>query len=251
VRAVTSVADLKPGELRLLPAGEAALVVELGDTIDPAINACVHRLDAAIAAAHLAGVVETIPTYRSILVSFDPAATSADALGDAIRALAGAADTGPAAAGRRWLIPAAFGGEYGEDLEEVARRVALSPAEVVRLHETTDYRVYMIGFSPGFAYLGTLAEALRLPRRENPRLKTPAGTVMQGGAQAAISPTAMPSGWHLLGRTPVRLFDLARDPPFLLAPGDHVRLVAIPASDYQRLAADAERGALVVESERL
>jgi KipI family sensor histidine kinase inhibitor len=240
-----------PTQLRFLPAGEAALVVELGDTIDPAINARVHRLDAAIAAARLGGVVETIPTYRSILVSFDPEAASAEALGDAIRALAGAADAALAAAGRRWLIPAAFGGEYGEDLEDVARRVELSPAEVVKRHEATDYRVYMLGFSPGFAYLGTLDEALRLPRRENPRLKTPAGTVMQGGAQAAISPTAMPSGWHLLGRTPVRLFDLARDPPFLLAPGDHVRLVAIPAADFARLAADAEHGTLKVESAAL
>jgi KipI family sensor histidine kinase inhibitor len=238
-------------ELRLLPAGEAGLVVELGDAIDPAINARVHRLDAAIGAARLPGVIETIPTYRSILVSFDPEAASPEALGSAIRALAGSAEDASAAAGHRWFMPTAFGGEYGEDLEEVARRVELSPAEVVKRHEAADYRVYMLGFSPGFAYLGTLPEALRLPRRETPRLKTPAGTVMQGGAQAAISPTAMPSGWHLLGRTPVRLFDLARDPPFLLAPGDHVRLVAIPAADFPRLAADAERGALRVESEAL
>jgi KipI family sensor histidine kinase inhibitor len=246
VHAVTS-----PSDLRLLPAGEAALVVELGDTIDPAVNERIHRLDAAIAAAAIPGIVETIPTYRSILVSFDPALSSVDALGTAIRALAGKAGAAQAAAGRRWFVPAAFGGAYGEDLDDVARRVELSPAEVVALHEATDYRVYMLGFSPGFAYLGTLPEKLRLPRRENPRLKTPAGTVMQGGTQAAISPTAMPSGWHLLGRTPVRLFDLARDPPFLLAPGDHVRFVAIPAADFPRLAADAERGTLTVESQGL
>jgi KipI family sensor histidine kinase inhibitor len=237
--------------LRLLSAGEAALVVELGDAIDPAINARVHRLDAAIAAARLPGVVETIPTYRSILVCFDPLATEAAALGAAIRALAADLAHAPAAAGRRWIIPAAFGGEHGEDLAEVARRVSLSPAEVVALHTAADYRVYMLGFSPGFAYLGALPRPLHLPRREVPRLKTPAGTVMQGGAQAAISPTAMPSGWHLLGRTPVRLFDLARDPPFLLAPGDHVRFVAIPSADYVRLAADSERGRLRVESEVL
>jgi KipI family sensor histidine kinase inhibitor len=238
-------------DLRLLPAGEAGLVVELGDAIDPAINARVHRLDAAIAAANLPGIVETVPTYRSILISFDPAVASFDALGTAIRALAAPTHAAHVPAGRRWFMPAAFGGEHGEDLEDVARRVKLSPAEVVALHEATDYRVYMLGFSPGFAYLGTLPEALRLPRRENPRLKTPAGTVMQGGAQAAISPTAMPSGWHLLGRTPVKLFDLARDPPFLLAPGDHVRFVAIPAADFPRLAGEAERRTLRLESEAL
>lgn len=237
--------------VRLLPAGEAALVVELGEAIDPAVNQRVHQLDAAIAAAKLAGVVETVPTYRSILVGFDPLATDAATLGAAITALAAQDFSHAAPTGRRWFIPVAFGGEYGEDLDDVARRTKLSSAEVVALHTAEDYRVYMIGFSPGFAYLGTLPKALHLPRRETPRLKTPAGSVMQGGAQAAISPTAMPSGWHILGRTPVRIFDLAAARPFLLSPGDHVRFVAVPAARFIGLAALAERGALVPDSEAL
>ncbi|MBL8838541.1 MAG: allophanate hydrolase subunit 1, partial [Alphaproteobacteria bacterium] len=144
-----------------------------------------------------------------------------------------------------------FGGAYGEDLDDVARRTNLSTAEVVALHTEADYRVYMLGFSPGFAYLGALPKALHLPRRETPRLKTPAGSVMQGGAQAAISPTAMPSGWHILGRTPVRIFDLAAARPFLLSPGDHVRFVAVPPARFTGLAALAERGALAPDSEAL
>ncbi len=236
---------------RLLAAGEAALVVELGETIDAAVNQRVHVLDAAIAAAKLAGVVETVPTYRSILVSFDPLATDAEALGAAIAAIAAGDLDHAAPSGRRWFIPVAFGGEYGEDLEDVARRTALSTDEVVRLHTAEDYRVYMLGFSPGFAYLGTLPKPLHLPRRETPRLKTPAGSVMQGGAQAAISPTAMPSGWHILGRTPVRIFDLAAAQPFLLAPGDHVRFVAIAPARFAGLAALAEQGKLVPDSEAL
>jgi len=223
-------------ELRLLPAGEAALLVELGDTIDPDLNEAVHRLDAAINRAELDGVVETVPTYRSILVSFDPTRTTAPALAAAISALKTAAGDANATERRRWFVPVCFGGAHGEDLVEVASRAGLSAEAVVDLHCAADYRVYMLGFSPGFAYLGGLPEALHLPRRENPRAVTPAGSFMQGGSQAALSPVAMPSGWHLIGRTPLCLFDPGRSQPFPLAPGDRVRLVAIGAGDFDRMA---------------
>jgi KipI family sensor histidine kinase inhibitor len=228
--------DTGLAELRLLPAGEAALLVELGDAIDPDLNDAVHRLDAAINRAELEGVVETVPTYRSILVSFDPTRTTASALGTAISALGTAAGEAVATKRRRWFVPVCFGGAHGEDLTAVAERAGLSAAAVVKLHCAADYRVYMLGFSPGFAYLGGLPEALHQPRRENPRAVTPAGSFMQGGAQAALSPVAMPSGWHLIGRTPLRLFDPGRSQPFLLAPGDRVRLVAIDAERFDELA---------------
>jgi KipI family sensor histidine kinase inhibitor len=229
-------ADTGVAELRLLPAGEAALLVELGDIIDPDLNEAVHRLDAAINRAELDGVVETVPTYRSILVSFDPTRTTAPALAAAISALKTAAGETNATKRRRWFVPVCFGGEYGEDLAGVAERAGLSPEAVIDLHCAADYRVYMLGFSPGFAYLGGLPEALQQPRRENPRSVTPAGSFMQGGSQAALSPVAMPSGWHLIGRTPLRLFDPGRSQPFLLAPGDRVRMIAINAEDYDRMA---------------
>ncbi len=228
-------------DVRILPAGDGALVVELGDGIEPALNERVHRLDLRIVEAALPGVVETVPTYRSILVTFDPLETDAAALTARVLDLAAGLSDAAASGGRRWIIPVCFGGPHGEDLEDVARRTGLTPDEVVALHCAADYRVYMLGFSPGFAYLGGLPEPLHLPRRENPRLKTPAGSLMQGGAQAAVSPLAMPSGWHLLGRTPLRMFDVRRPRPFLLAPGDRVRVTAIGAPEYDRLAAEAAR----------
>ncbi len=222
---------------RLLAAGDGALIVELGEGIAPALNAAVHRLDRRIADAGLPGVVETVPTYRSVLVVFDPARTDPDPLGRALLALADGLAQPSAEPQRRWIVPVCFGGVHGEDLDDVARRSGLTSGEVVALHCAADYRVYMLGFSPGFAYLGGLPEALHQPRRENPRMATPAGSVMQGGAQAAISPIAMPSGWHLLGRTPVKTFDLRRPSPFLLAPGDRIRFAAVSVAEYDRLAA--------------
>ena len=234
---------------RLLPAGDSALVVELGDAISLAVNARVHALDAAIGRAGFRCVTETIPTYRSILVQFDPLAEDAEGLPERLLALARADHSHDATTARRWRIPVAYGGEHGIDLEDVARATGLTPAEVVALHAGADYAVYMIGFSPGFAYLGGLPEALYLPRRANPRLKTPAGSVMLGGMQAAISPTAMPSGWHLLGQTPARLFAPARAEPFLLKPGDRVRFEVVSAAAYARLDQAAERAGWLPEQE--
>jgi len=231
---------------RLLAAGDGALVVELGEGIAPALNAAVHRLDRRIAGACLPGVVETVPTYRSVLVVFDPALTAPDRLGPALLELAAGLEAATADPQRRWVVPVRFGGVHGEDLDDVARRAGLTTDEVVALHCAADYRVYMLGFSPGFAYLGGLPDVLHQPRRENPRMMTPAGSVIQGGAQAAISPIAMPSGWHLLGRTPVKIFDLRREQPFLLAPGDRVRFTAVSLADYDRLEA---RDGLLPDSE--
>ncbi|MBM3567680.1 MAG: 5-oxoprolinase subunit PxpB [Alphaproteobacteria bacterium] len=222
---------------KFLPAGESGLLVELGDAIDPALNALVHRLDGLIGQARLAGVIETVPTYRSLLVVFDPLATESARLEDSVRALWPRAQASEAGGqGRRWFVPVAFGGELGMDLDDVARRTGLSAAEVVARHEATDYIVYMLGFAPGFAYLGTLDEKLRLPRRETPRLAVPPGAIMQGGAQACVSTLEMPSGWHVLGRTPSPIYDPGRERPFLLAPGDRVRFVSIPAGEFENRA---------------
>ncbi len=237
--------------LTLLPAGDAALVAELGDAIDPDLNDAVQALDAALAAAAPAGLVETVPTYRSLLVHYDPCLTDAETLGALLRGLARGLDQAARAAGRRWFLPVCFGGDLGEDLGFVADRTGRTEAAVAALHCAADYRVYMLGFSPGFAYLGGLPAELHLPRRENPRLSTPAGSIMQGGAQAAVSPMVMPSGWHLLGQTPVRTFDLRRDRPFLLAPGDRLRFQAIDRDRFAALSARAEAGDLMPESEAL
>ena len=221
--------------LRLLPAGDTALTAELGDTVDPRINARVLSLDRALAAAALPGVVETVPTYRSLQIHFDPDRLDMDALGRTIGEFIASLDDQPPP-GRHWTVPVAYGGEHGIDLDATAERIGISTEELISLHRAGDYRVYMIGFQPGFAYLGGLDPRLHLPRRETPRLRTPAGTISIGGIQAAVASIEAPSGWHLLGRTPVRAFDPARKEPFLFAVGDRIRFERISADDFLILA---------------
>ncbi len=227
---------------RLLPAGDAALSVEFGDAIDPVLNARVHALDRALAADPPPGLIETVPTYRSLLVYFDPLTTDAAALGPILLARAGTAVIGQAAGGRLFRIPVRYGGTMGEDLQSVAERLNLTPDRVVELHSGQDYPVYMIGFSPGLAYLGGLPAALHLPRRDDPRAAVPRGAVLMAGQQTLFYPVEMPTGFHVLGRTPVRCFDIGKPDPFLLRPGDRVRFAPIDDAEFARLDAAAEAG---------
>ena len=235
-----------PAWPRFLPAGDGGLVVELGNAIDERISARVVALDRRIADAAIAGVLETVPTYRSVLVMYEPLVIRAHALVDRIADLI-SHEEASAGEERSWVFPVAYGGDYGMDLDFVARAHDLTSEEVVRIHCQAEYRVYMIGFTPGFSYLGGLPPALATPRRTDPRARTPAGSVSLGGIQAAIHSIEAPSGWHMLGRTPVRLFDLARDPPFLLEVGDRVRFTPIPPAELARLALLVEKGAIVAE----
>ena len=231
---------------RILPCGDSAVTVEFGDTVDAALNDRVLALDAALAAAPFAGFVEAVPTYRSLMVHYDPVAIGFDAVTTLLLGLAASAPALPAG-GRRWRIPVVYGGAFGIDLEDVARRHGLTPDEVVARHTAGDYRVYMIGFLPGFSYLGGLDQSIATPRRDDPRLVTPSGTISIGGVQAAVQCLAAPSGWHLLGRTPVRTYQPGRDPVFLLAPGDRVVFHRIDEADWATLVAAAEAGEPVAE----
>jgi len=229
---------------RILPCGDAALTVEFGREIDPAVNARVLALDARMGG--LAGVVETVPTYRSLLVHYDPVAVDFHALAAALLDLA--ADLPDIAReGRLWRIPVVYGGEFGLDLEDTARRHGITPEDLVQRHSAPVYRVYMSGFLPGFAYLGGLDPSIATPRRESPRARTPAGTISIGGVQALVASIEAPSGWHLLGRTPVRNFMLDRDPVFILEPGDRVVFEPVAAERWDALDRAAEAGDLVVE----
>jgi KipI family sensor histidine kinase inhibitor len=232
--------------LRILPCGDAALTVEFGADVDPAVNARVLGLDAAVASAAPAGVLETIPTYRSLFVQYDPVATGFAELAARLRDLAASARPA-ASSGRVWTLPVVYGGEFGMDLDAVARAHDMDTADLVRRHAAAEYRIYMIGFTPGFAYLGGLDPAIATPRRAEPRARTPEGAIMIGGVQACVQCLAAPSGWHVLGRTPVRNFAPGRDPVFLMAPGDGVRFRAVPARDWAALERDAARGAPVAE----
>jgi len=212
---------------RLLPAGDAALVVELGDTIDPAINRRVHALAHTLAAMAVPGVIESVPAYRSLLVHYDPLVLSyAQAREAAAAALGRCADLPPQEP-RTVEIPTAYGGEYGPDLAYVASYHGLSVEEVVRLHSGAIYTVYMLGFTPGFPYLGGLPPQLATPRLATPRTVVPAGSVGIAGPQTGIYPLSSPGGWQIIGRTPAVLFDPQRDPPALVQPGERVRFVAL------------------------
>lgn len=212
---------------RLLELGDAALTLELGDRIDPAINARVMATRDALATAGLQGITDLVPTYRSLTVHFDPLATDRGALIEHLHAAA-AAPQNSALAGRQFEIPVRFGGADGPDLDEVAAATGRGANEIVATLCSLELRVYLIGFLPGFPYLGDLPDWLRLPRRATPRTAVPANSVAIAGPQAAVYPWQSPGGWHLLGRTTVQMFDAANPArPALLAPGDTVRFVHV------------------------
>jgi KipI family sensor histidine kinase inhibitor len=222
------------------------MTVEFASDIDNAANQRVLALDRAMSAAPIEGVRETVPTYRSLLVHYDPERLDFESLGEKLLALA-QAPAPPSGKARRWRVPVAYGGENGLDLEDVAKTLNTTPDEIVARHVGGDYRVAMIGFTPGWSYLSGLDKSLHMPRRQNPRVFTPMGTISVGGVQAGIQCLAGPSGWHLLGRTPVRTFQLHRDPVFLMEPGDRVTFYEVDDKTFAEQDRAAEAGAIVAE----
>jgi KipI family sensor histidine kinase inhibitor len=231
---------------RLLPSGDSAITVEFSRKIDDEANRRVLALDRILAQEPIAGISETVPTYRSLLVHYDPAQIDFETLGPKLLDLA-QRPVPASEKSRLWRIPVAYGGEYGIDLEDVAKTLHTTPDDVVARHVAGDYRVAMLGFTPGWSYLSGLQESLHMPRRQNPRLLTPAGTISVGGVQAGVQCLAGPSGWHLLGCTPVRTYQLHRDPIFLLEPGDRVKFYVIDAKTYAEQERAAEAGEIVAE----
>jgi 5-oxoprolinase (ATP-hydrolysing) subunit B len=231
---------------RLLPSGDSAITVEFSRSIDEAANQRVLALDRLLAREPVSGVTETVPTYRSLLVHYDPLQVDFDTLGEKLAALA-LLPVPPATKTRRWRIPVVYGGEHGIDLEDAAKTLQTTPDDIVARHISGDYRVAMIGFSPGWSYLSGLADFLHMPRRHNPRLLTPAGTISIGGVQTGVQCLAGPSGWHLLGRTAVRTYQLHREPMFLLEPGDRVTFFAVDAKTFAEQDRAAENGEIVAE----
>ncbi len=226
-----------PGAPRFLPLGDTGLVVEFGgDEISDAANAAVLALRAAIEAQPPAGLRETVPTYRSLLVVYDPLVTSVQDLGAAVRDRLAVADPARLPEGRLLEIPTAYGGAHGPDLAGVAAETGLSESQVVAAHTGAVYRVYMIGFTPGFPYMGTLPPPIRVPRLASPRTRVPVRSVAMAGQQTGVYPTDSPGGWRLIGRTPLLIYDPWRANPFLLDAGDRVRYVAISAAEYERRA---------------
>lgn len=238
---------------RIKSLGDAALSIEYGEAIDPVVNAKVMSLYAALAAARadggLPGVVETVPSFRALAVHYDPRATRREVLLERLRPWIENARA-EARVGHSWVLPACYEGEHAPDLADVAARVGIAPEEVVALHANAEFRVYILGFVPGFAYLGGVPEILRLPRRTDPRTAVPAGSVAIAGEMSGVYPLESPGGWHLIGRCPVPMFDQLREPPVFLAPGDTVRFRAIDPETYAKIRWQAENREFDVETLR-
>jgi KipI family sensor histidine kinase inhibitor len=218
----------------VVPFGDQALLCVLGDSIDEDLNRRVHRLAAAVGTDREREGVPwgaPVPGYASLLVPYDVGRLSLASATRRLERLVGRAEDEPAEepdASALIEIPVRYGGESGPDLADVARRTGLDEDGVAQLHASITYRVFILGFVPGFAYLGRLPAQLELPRRDEPRPRVPAGSVAIAGRQTAVYPAATPGGWHLIGRTEVSLWDPDATPPSRLQPGQSVRFVASP-----------------------
>ena len=227
---------------RFLPGGDSAVFIEFGDGVDPVLNRRVRRLLLAIQGAGLPGVVEIVPAYRSLLVHYRPRDTSPPELRARLEVLVNRTEVGEFPEPGVTEVPTVYGGEYGPDLEFVARHSGLSREEVVRLHAGKAYLIYMLGFMPGFPYLGSLSPRIVTPRLETPRTDIPAGSVGIGGSQTGIYPAQSPGGWRLIGRTPLELFCPRKEPPALLQMGDYVRFVPITEQEFKSIRKEVEQG---------
>jgi len=209
------------------PAGDAAILIEWADEIDDEVNDRVHAFAQHLRAEHHPEIRDLVPAYSSLLVCYNSRRASFATMRDFLRAALQSPQAFAKAASRLIEIPTCYGGEFGPDLAFVAQHNRLTEAKVVHLHTGVVYRVYFIGFAPGFAYLGSVPEQIAAPRLATPRTRVPAGSIGIAGRQTGIYPIETPGGWQLIGRTTLRLFDPHRDPPTLLCPGDRVRFVAI------------------------
>jgi len=228
------------GAPRVLPCGDSAIAVEFGDSVDPRLQERVLGMDRELAEARLPGVIEAVPTYRSLLVHFDPLRVDPEALARVLQEMACRAPRPPRRQPVRWQVPVVYGGAHGEDLETLAAEKGMSPAAFVDLHSARVYVVCMIGFMPGYTYLGGLDPRLAAPRLAEPRTCMPAGSVAIGGVQTSIGSMESPSGWRLIGRTPVRCFQPGRKPTFLFEPGHQIVFEPVAAAAWNALESEAE-----------
>ncbi len=229
-------------DLRLLPVGEAALLVEFGREIDDQINERVQALAGLLVQRGYPWLVDLTPAFASLLVCYDPLKIEFCELCALVRQeLAAIADTG--AAERRVVeIPVCYEDEFAPDMADMERLTGLSREEIIALHSGRDYKIYMLGFLPGFAYLGGLDDRIAAPRLDSPRVRIEPGSVGIGGAQTGVYPLASPGGWRLIGRTPLDLYDPRREEPVFYQAGDYIRFRPVGRAEFDALRADVEAG---------
>jgi inhibitor of KinA len=226
---------------RLAPLGDSAITVEFGNEIDPHINTCVIAFAATVTQQKWKGILDIVPTYRSVTIYFDPLHWNVSALRNRLKNVPCLRSDGMSPDGTLHTIPVLYGGDWGPDLEDLAAFAGLLPAETITLHTSVRYRVYMLGFSPGFPYLGRVPEQLAMPRLSTPRTKVPAGSVGIADRQTGIYPSSTPGGWRLIGRTPMSLYCKSKSTPFLLKAGDLVQFNSIDQEEFDRLNSERAR----------
>lgn len=226
-------------------AGEGGLLVEFGETLDDRVNNAAHAFDRRLQEQPFAGLIETAPTIRSVLVRFDPLAVAPQDVKTRLADLYKERDwlaAGPPHNRSLWRVPVLYGGTHGPDLDAVADALGMDPMAAVEAHAAVRQRVYMLGFAPGFAYLGRLPEIWNLPRLTTIKPEIPPGSLCIAVRQTALCSTAIPTGWHWIGQTPFRSFSIDRDPPFLIEPGDEMAFEPVDAAAFARLSDAAALG---------
>lgn len=229
-------------KIRFLTAGDSSMLIEFGNEISPEINRKITAVVQLMKAQQIEGVVDMIPAFCSLLINYDPRIITYEHLRKRMEQLVKLDVAAEQTARKIIEIPVCYGGEYGPDIENIAKHSGVSVEEVIRIHSSRDYLIYMLGFMPGFAYLGGLEECLHTPRLANPRIKINAGSVGIGGSQTGIYPLDSPGGWQLLGMTPVKVYDPMRDVPILYEAGEYIRFVPVDEETYKSIKEEVDKG---------
>lgn len=229
-------------DIKLKIVGDSAVLLQFEEKIEPQINAAISSIVTMIKEQQVEGVIDMIPAFCSLLINYDSRIISYEEISKRLLAIMEMDIATESAAKVVYEIPVCYGGEYGPDMQNVMDNANLSEEEVIRIHTSEDYLIYMLGFLPGFTYLGGLDERIHTPRLANPRVSIPAGSVGIGGAQTGIYPLDSPGGWQLIGKTPIKTYDPMSEPPILFEAGQYIRFVSVSSERYEEILAEVEAG---------
>nr|WP_293993176.1 5-oxoprolinase subunit PxpB [uncultured Fusobacterium sp.] len=240
------------GDIKFLLAGDCSFVIQFGNEISPEINKKIRKMIEDLKEQNIDGLIEMVPTYCSMLVSYDPCKISYKELKAKVEELLKLASESTESDEITLIeIPTLYNDEYGPDLEYVANHNNLTKEEVIKIHTGTDYLVYMLGFMPGFTYLGGMSEKIATPRLESPRLQIFPGSVGIAGKQTGMYPSLSPGGWRIIGRTPLKLYNPESNTPVYISSGDYIRYISIDEAEYKKIEKEVQEGKYTVKIRRI